>query len=173
MSSETDYLVSLGAMALAARLKRISDRMIQESRSLYRQLDATIEPNWYLVFLLLERRGALSVVEIARELRMAHPSVATVIARMLARGLLEATDNHGDRRRRLLRLSPTGRAQLVALRPAWEAARRGLEQLIDESGGAFLPALDSLEAALTRRGFRRRTLDVLEAKATGDDPCID
>src|SRR6185437_14489652 len=105
VSSETDYLVSLGAQALAARLKRISDRMIQESRVLYRQLDASIEPSWYLVFLLLERRDAMSVVEIARALRMAHPSVAQVIALMLARGLLDSTDNHGDRRRRLLRLS--------------------------------------------------------------------
>jgi DNA-binding MarR family transcriptional regulator len=156
-----DYLVSLGALALAARLKRISDRMIQESRLLYRQLEATVEPNWYLVFLLLERYGELSVTEIADALQMAHPSIATVIARMEERGYLEAADNPVDRRQRLLRLSALGHAQLAASRPAWDAVRRGLQQLIDESGGTFLPALDSLEAALTRRGFRHRTLDAL------------
>lgn len=160
-AASRDYLASLGALALAARLKRISDRMIQEGRLLYRQLDADIEPNWYLVFLLLEQHGELSPTDIARELRWAPPSVAQVTARMQERGLLEAIEHPGDRRRKLLRLSTSGRARLSAFRPAWDATRRGLQQLIDESGGEFLPALESLEAALARRGVRHRTLDAL------------
>ena len=141
--------------------------MIQEGRLLVRQLDTTVEPNWYLVFLLLERYGELSVTEIAGALGMAHPSVTSVITRMRERGLLEAAGSPGDRRRTLLRLSPQGRDELAAARPAWDAARRGLEQLIDESGGKLLLELEALEAALARRGLRHRTLDALRDVGAG------
>ena len=45
-----DFLADLGYLALVMRLKRISDAMIHEGRSLYRELDLDIEPNWFAVF---------------------------------------------------------------------------------------------------------------------------
>ncbi len=157
-----DYLASLGALGLTARLKRLSDRMLHEARLLYRELELHVEPNWHLVFLLLEERGQLSVTEIAGALGWTHPSVVKVTSQMRAQGLLEAKGQPGDRRRTLLRLSAAGRAQLAAARPIWDAGRRGLEELIDDAGGGILPALAALEAAVAERGFRRRTLAALE-----------
>ncbi len=161
---EDDYLASLGALALAARLKRVSDHMVHDARALYQDLGLQVEPNWYLIFLLLAERGPLSVTEIATALGWAHPSVVVVAAKMQKRGLLESRDAQGDGRRRLLRLTKKGRSQLASARPIWEAARLGVQSLIDEAGGKIMPLVDALEVAFSRRGLRQRTLDVLEER---------
>ena len=158
-----EHLSSLGALALAARMKRISDAMVQEARGLYRQLDLDVEPNWYLVFLLLEDGAARSVGELATALGFAHPSVLALTGRMVERGLLDATGDPRDGRVTLLRLTARGVKALQQARPVWDASRRGIEGMLAEVGVDVLGALDALDAALARRGFADRTLDELAA----------
>jgi DNA-binding MarR family transcriptional regulator len=158
-----EHLASLGALALAARMKRISDAMVQEARGLYRQLDLDVEPNWYLVFLLLEDGSARSVGELATALGFAHPSVLALTGRMVERGLLDATGDPRDGRVTLLRLTARGVKALQQARPVWDASRRGIEGMLAEVGVDVLGALDALDAALARRGFAGRTLDELAA----------
>ncbi len=160
--SSKDYLHSLGALALAARLKRLSDRMVHDARALYEELGLPIEPNWYLVFLLLELRGPLAVTEIASALGWAHPSVVAVVAKMQKRGLIVGRASREDGRRTLLTLSKKGHTQLATARPVWKAAAGGVQSLIDEAGGEVMPLVDALERAFTRRGLRQRTLEKLE-----------
>jgi DNA-binding MarR family transcriptional regulator len=156
-----DYLASLGPLALAARLKRLSDRMMHDGRLLYRDLRLNLEPNWYLVFLLLEREGKLSITEVASALGWTHPSLVSLKSAMLERGFLQAFGAPEDGRRKLLRLSKRGLAELERARPVWDGARRGVKQLLDETGVDVLQAVGALEAALARSGFRRRTLVAL------------
>lgn len=159
-----DFLSSLGALALAARLKRLSERMGAEARVLYAELGLDVEPRWYLVFLLLEQRGRLGIMEIAAALGWAHPSVVTVVRQMEARGFLTSTANPDDGRSTRVGLSPRGRAQLARARPVWDAARVAIEELLGEAGQDALSVVTALEAAHARRGFRQRTRDALEAK---------
>ncbi len=160
-----DHLSALGALALSARMKRLSDRMVREAHALYRELELGIEPNWYLVFLLLDEGARRSVTEIAAALGWSHPSVVSLTGDMQKAGYIALEGDPDDRRRTLLKLSASGRARLKAARPIWEASQRGIEGLIAESGVDFLRGLDALEAALSERGFRQRTLDALAAAA--------
>lgn len=160
-----DHLSTLGVLALSARMKRISDLMVRDAHVLYRELELGIEPNWYLVFLLLDAHGQMSVKEIATALGWSHPSVVSLTGEMLRAGFLMAEGDAEDGRRTLLKISANGRAKLKVARPIWDASRRGVEALIAESGVDLMQGLDALDAALAQRGYRQRTLDAMSAEA--------
>ncbi len=50
-----DFIKELGYKALDSRLKRISDRMSHDVRKFYKEFGIDVEPNWYLVFMLLQK----------------------------------------------------------------------------------------------------------------------
>lgn len=160
-----DHLSALGVLALSARMKRISDLMVRDAHVLYRELQLGIEPNWYLVFLLLDARGQMSVKEVATALGWSHPSVVSLTGEMLRAGFLVAEGDAYDGRRTLLKLSVSGHAKLKVVRPIWDASRRGIESLIAESGVDLMQGLDALDAALAQRGYRQRTLDAMSHEA--------
>jgi DNA-binding MarR family transcriptional regulator len=160
-----DHLSALGSLALSARMKRVSDMMVREAHVLYRELELGIEPNWYLVFLLLDEHKKLSVTEIATALGWSHPSVVSLVGAMQDAGFVAAEEDATDRRRTLLKLSARGRAQLKTARPVWDASRRAIEALMAESGVDWMRGLDALEAALRERGYRQRTLDAMAVAA--------
>ncbi len=54
-----DFIKELGYKALDSRLKRISDRMSHDVRKFYKEFGIDVEPNWYLVFMLLQKRRDL------------------------------------------------------------------------------------------------------------------
>ncbi|MTI30197.1 hypothetical protein [Xanthovirga aplysinae] len=84
---ENDFAKELQYLGFTMRLKRISDAMLYEGKKLYKELDVDIEPNWYVIFKLLKSRGALSVMDIADSIKMAHPSVITLTNKMINRWL--------------------------------------------------------------------------------------
>ena len=72
---ENDFVKELGYLGFTMRLKRISDALMHEGRRLYSELDVDIEPNWFVIFKLLGKHGAMTVTEISERVLMAHPSV--------------------------------------------------------------------------------------------------
>ncbi len=82
-----DFIKTLGYKALDSRLKRISDRMSHDVRKLYKEIDIDIEPNWYLIFMLLQNRGEISIADIAESLGYSHPSVVVIVKKNVGKGL--------------------------------------------------------------------------------------
>ena len=109
-----DHLSALGTLALSARMKRLSDMMVREAHVLYRELELGIEPNWYLVFLLLEEHKTLSVTEI-RDGDRVEPSLRRVVDPRDAEGGLCGS---GGRRERW----PSHAPQALS---AWARAAQG------------------------------------------------
>ena len=74
-----DFLVELGTLGWVTRLKRISDTMLHDGRRMYKKLGVDLEPNWFVIFRLLEKHDKLPVTQIAAEIGMSHPSVIAII----------------------------------------------------------------------------------------------
>ena len=153
-----DYVKQLGEIGLAIRLKRVSDAMVRDGHNLYKQLGIDFEPNWFALFLLLKERPLMSITEIAEALCFTHPSIHTMVAKIMKKGYLEEVIDQKDKRRRLLQLSTTGYDKLQQLEPVWASGQTGLEKLIAETGEDLMLALEKLENALEQRGFCERTL---------------
>ncbi|MCB9637827.1 MAG: bifunctional helix-turn-helix transcriptional regulator/GNAT family N-acetyltransferase [Myxococcales bacterium] len=165
LGEEEDFIAELGPLALANRLKRLSDVMITSGRKMYKSLGMDIEPSWYLIFLLLKRDGALGITEIAQKLRYAHPSVVTLVSKMLKKRYLEAHKDEQDGRKQLVSLSDKAKAALPAFERLWAAGAKGIEDVFDQGDAArFMAYLGQLDQRFQRKDFHQRTVEALKAE---------
>ncbi len=160
--SNHDFLAELGFLSFVTRLKRASDAMLHDGRKLYKKLGMEIEPNWYMVFRLLENEGELTITEIADHLGFAHPSVITIVNKMIKKGYLESRQCSDDSRRRLLVLSKKAKREMPEFERVWSAGVAGAKKMLADTDA--LAFLDLLEARIAESGFKERTLACLEEK---------
>jgi len=158
---EEDFVAELGYLALAVRMKRISESVLHSGRQLYKELGIDIEPNWYLLFLLLQKYEALSITEIAGYLGFAHPSVINIVNKMKNRSYLESHTDSQDSRRQIITLSPKALLELPRLNEVWEAAERGIRKAFPP-GDNFLEQLALIEQQNQKLDFMKRTIKELK-----------
>lgn len=156
----------LGGAAIGALLRRISERIDRDANRVYAQLGVTFEQRWMGVLDLLARQGPMSVKDLARGLRISHPSVSQTRSSLLGAGLVAESVDPGDGRRRLLYLTPEGQALVETLLPVWAALDQVGRALNAEAGDA-VSVLTALEAAMDRRSIPDR---VAETLAGADSP---
>lgn len=143
-----DLIKQLGPLALASRLKRLSDRLMRDGYRIYREQGLEFEPRWFTVFYLLSRKSPLAVTEIAHALQVTHPAVNQVAGMLEKAGLVDSRRDKTDERKRLLFLSPLGRELVEKLKPVWKDIKEANQELLDTSGKDLLGTLDKIESAL-------------------------
>ncbi len=158
--TEVDVMVSLGALALGSRLKRLSDQLLQDGIKVYRDSDIAFEPRWFPLFHYLRTIGPTSVMDVARGLGVSHPSINQIAKEMVAASLVASYKDARDKRRRVLALTALGKGMVKDLEPIWRNIRNTLQQLLDESGLELLGEITNLERALATKGFHQRFLDL-------------
>ncbi len=154
-----DFVNELGYLALATRLKRISEAMVHSGRDMYKTLGLDIEPNWYLIFKLLQKYEQLSVMEMASKLHFSHPSVISLVNKMEANGYLESAPDKTDSRKRQFSLSQKAHDNIPEFEKVWKAGTVGVEKLFQDT--SFLDQLESVEIQLSQHDFKERTLNEL------------
>ena len=155
---EEDFVASLGYISLDVRLKRISDTMVHAGRQMYKRLGVDIEPHWFLVLILLEKKLSLSITEIADEVHFSHPSIITMVNKMKKAGYVQSHVDPVDSRRQLVQLTQKAYDKLPAYRQIWEAGITGIEKMLLDHP-QFLQALDALERQYREADFMERTLN--------------
>ena len=100
-----DLVREMGYLALATRLKRISDKMTHSTRLMYRNLNVDIEPNWYLVLIIVKQNPNVSVMSIAKSLGFTHQSVITITNKMVKKNYLQVSKDENDKRKTIFNLT--------------------------------------------------------------------
>lgn len=154
-----DLLRDLGALALGSRLKRLSDRLMQDGIKVYRDSGLAFEPKWFPVYYYLSKVGPSAVTDVARGLGVSHPSVNQIAKEMIAADLVAAYKDTRDKRRRVLALTKLGKSQLPRLESVWRDIRAALQELLDETQVDFLGYVETIERALDTRDFHQRFLE--------------
>ncbi len=160
MEVSEDFAGSLGYLSLAVRFKRLSDQMMHGARQVYKQHGLEIEPNWYLIFKLLEEKCCLSITEIGESLQFSHPSVISIVRKMRAKGFLNCATDKTDSRRQLVTLSDKALRELPRLQSFWLAGEQSIEKLFPAQSD-FLDQLTRLEEQYRAKDFMTRTLNEL------------
>ncbi len=162
-----DLITDLGELALASRLKRLSERLLRDVSRVYRELDAPFEARWFPLLRALLAESPQAVTQLARALGLTHPAVNQLAGEMARAGLVLTARDRRDERRRLLRLSKKGRDVAARLAPVWKEIRGANHELLAEarttSGHDLLAALAATETALTVRGMHARVTERLRA----------
>jgi|SoiMethySBSTD1v2_1073268.scaffolds.fasta_scaffold16505_4 DNA-binding MarR family transcriptional regulator/N-acetylglutamate synthase-like GNAT family acetyltransferase len=157
---ENDFLSELGLNAIVTRMKRVSDAMLHDGKRMYKELGMDIEPNWFAVFKLLRKHDLMTVTEIADAIGLSHPSVISIVNKMVDAGYLRESRSGDDSRKRILSLTPKAKRKMPQFELAWDAGTAGVKKMMHDTD--ILGALDRLERRIREKGFRERTLEQLE-----------
>ena len=151
------FAEQLGSLALALRLKRLSDKLLQDGIKLYRQSGIAFEPKWFPVFYYLQETGPTSVTDLARGLGVTHPGINQISREMISAELVVSYKDMGDKRKRVLALTSKAKTMLSELEPVWRVQRAVLQEILDQAGDDGL--LHRLEQVLQEKGLYQRFLD--------------
>jgi DNA-binding MarR family transcriptional regulator len=157
-----DYIVELGALALASRLRRLIDMLGKDGTQIYRDQKIRFEVRWFPIFHLLHHHAPLAITEIADALKIKHPSVIETADEMIKNGLVKSEKDKSDKRYRILKLTKKGSKLAFKLKPIWDAFEQGALEAISESKIDLLKALDGMEAAMARKGVYQRISERLK-----------
>ena len=150
-----DFIKELGYKALDSRFKRISDRMSYGIRKLYKEMNLDIEPHWYLVLMLLQKKEECSISDIAECLGHSHPSVVIIVKKMSSKGYLETRQDQSDKRKQMISLSGKAQALIPKLQLIWESCESVILDLLDQDLG-IINYLDNIDSKLKETSFHYR-----------------
>jgi len=150
----------MGYITLAIRLKRISDKMNHSTRIMYKTLNIDIEPNWYLVLLIIKENPKIAVMEIAQHLRFTHQSVISMTNKMISNGYLLTEKDGIDKRKTVFELTIKARNMLPEIQKIWAHGEQAILELLNENT-EIMEHLETLESNLEESSFGERILDKL------------
>lgn len=164
MLSQPDQMQSFGSLSLGSRLKRLSDRMMQEVSVLYQAQGIPLNPSFFPLLNLLLQQGALTVTEAAERLGVSHPAVSKIARKMLAEGWLMKKADPQDVRRQPLFLTEQSHQLLEQIQPVWREIKAYLDELIGQQQYPLLLSIDEFEHQLNQQGFVEPILQRLQTK---------
>ncbi|WP_274474514.1 MarR family winged helix-turn-helix transcriptional regulator [Mangrovimonas aestuarii] len=142
-----DFIKELGYKALDNRLKRISDKMIHDTRKFFKQIDIDVEPSWHLVFKLLKKNEILTMVEIAEELGYTHPSTVAMLKKMTSKGYIVSEKDTNDKRKQNIKLTQKSLDLIPELERIWNSCEHAIYLMLNEDL-SIINHLDNIEASL-------------------------
>jgi len=145
------YLASLGRLAMASRLKALSDQLYGAVDQVYQARGARIESRWLPVLRYLWETGPHSVTQVAAAIGQTHSAVSQLASKLVRAGLLKRRRDPGDARRSVLELTDEARAALSELGPVWHAVCAGLTDSLGPHAAHLLNAVAACEQALEER----------------------
>lgn len=161
-----DFMAELAELAMASRLRRLSDVYWQGVTAIYRQSGLDFDVRWATVFILIAQQGPVAVMEIAERLGITHPAVIQVINELEKKDLIRSAKSEQDGRKRFLSLSEAGQAMLPRLQPLWDAFMAVNRQMLSQQQHNLLRSLQEMEDQLAEKPFIDRVQDELTRNTT-------
>jgi DNA-binding MarR family transcriptional regulator len=160
-------ITELEELALATRLKRLSERLSHDVSRIYKESNLDFEAKWYLVLELLSREKKMGITEISDSLEISHPAVVQFVDQLLANGLIKATLDDKDARRRLISLTPAGKQMHKQIGPILAVIKEENRKWLAEASANLLNVLNELEKSLDERSmFKRIKVRLIEQADT-------
>lgn len=155
-----NFYKAAGGLILGTRLKRISDRFLQEVGLIYQELELDFEPSWFPIFFLLQERDSLSMTDIASAMDVSHSAISQMISGLRKKEFIQLVEDPEDARRKKISLTPLGQNLLQKVAPVWTSMHLAMPTLwgSEERQAQFLDDLASLENRLSQKVFSAKTL---------------
>jgi DNA-binding MarR family transcriptional regulator len=157
---------NLGYLAIASRLKKLSDTLAGDVTALYKESGIDFEAKYFLIFYLLSEKERMSITEISGELGISHPAVNQTAEEMISKDLVHSEKEGLDKRKRYLSLTTKGKKLLNKLKPLWKEIEEANIALFSEAGGDFLGSLNTIESLLKEKSLMDRMKDKKQENVT-------
>ena len=145
----------MGALYILSRMERLSDALKKAAQSIYKEKFSTIKYKWYPVLYAIHKKTEINVVELARELAYAHPTIIDILNEMQEQNLVSSKINKNDNRRRALSLTTKGKKVVETILPLTYAFEKAVTELIDNKHH-LLKSIEAVEIKLKEKDFISR-----------------
>ncbi|TQV88058.1 bifunctional helix-turn-helix transcriptional regulator/GNAT family N-acetyltransferase [Aliikangiella coralliicola] len=157
-----DFLDELGEVALGSRLKRLSERLLNDANKVYMHAGHETQPKWFTLLSLLHQRQKVTVVDAAELLGLTQPAISHFCKELVAKGLVLSLPCEDDSRRRVMSLTTQGVSLVEEIQPMCHSVELAAKQLCAEAGENFFESLKALEKAFERRSLFQRYVEIME-----------
>ncbi len=157
-----------GLLILGTRLKRISDRFLNEISKIYVKQNIRFETAWFPVLFLLDRKGSMSLTEISNELEVSHSAISQMINQLQIKKVVEIQPDDSDARIKRILLTERGKKLLEQVHPVWQALNKNLHRILPQNIDQidFLNVLSFIEQQLSNNSLSETTLTYLNHQPT-------
>jgi DNA-binding MarR family transcriptional regulator len=150
-----NIIEEIGPLAVAARLQRLADMIRKDGVLIYKDNNIDFEPKWFPVIYVLNRKGSLSIVDLANEIGLAHPSVIQLVKELEAKKLVKSSSHKVDGRKRVLTLTPSAQVLIKKMEPVWENIRAAVTEMVKTENN-LMKAIAETEEQLKKESFFNR-----------------
>ena len=158
-----DLVNELAELAIATRLKRLSERLSIDVSKIYKESDVDFEARWFLILSLLERKKLMAITEIAESLQLSHPAIVQLVQELLQKNLIKAMADKQDARKRMVSLTAAGKKTLAQIEPILAGIKAENKKWIAQASANLLTVLTELETALDHQTmYQRIKLNILQ-----------
>jgi len=149
-----DFLGSLGHLALGSRLKRAGTLLQSATQTWLRANGCDVPAGQLPLMAALDEAGTASLGTLVDRLGIAQPGVSRMAESLEAEGWISTVPERGDRRVRMLTLSPKGRKLVAAAKEGlWPGIEGAVAELCADLQGPLTRQLTGLEAKLAAGAF--------------------
>lgn len=157
-----DVIKQLGELALATRLKRLSDRLIQDVSKIYQEQGFDFDPRWFALLHLIKKNHSISVVDASQVLKISHPAVVQLANQLEKKKIIFTSKDKADGRKRNLQLTDKGRELLESLSPLLENIEEANREFLLSTGYDVLSIIEKLEKALEQKSMYNRVSEKIK-----------
>ena len=169
-----DFIKELGYLAIASRLKRLTDRFLRDANKVYKSLNIDFEPRIFTVFYIIFTRGKpLSISEISSSLNITHPAVIQAAQMLIKKGLVNSYQDDADHRIRRLTLTAKGKRLADFLFPIWNDFEAATAELFNNAQVDMLSVLQNLEDQLDKEGLADRIIKRIKERQYDEVEILD
>ena len=160
-----DFIKALGYLAVASRMKRLTDRFMRGGSQAYKSLGIDFEPRWFTVFYLIYTQDSpLSISEIASSLKISHPAVIQTTQMLIKKGLIKSFQDSQDRRIRRLAITGKGKELVNFLIPIWNDFETATSELFEKADVDMLDIIKRIEARLDEEDVGNRIINRIKQR---------
>lgn len=160
-----DFIKALGYLAVASRMKRLTDRFMRGGSQAYKSLGIDFEPRWFTVFYLIYTQDSpLSISEIASSLKISHPAVIQTTQMLIKKGLIKSFQDSQDRRIRRLAITGKGKELVNFLIPIWNDFETATSELFEKADVDMLDIIKRIEARLDEEDVGSRIINRIKQR---------
>jgi DNA-binding MarR family transcriptional regulator len=152
-----NIISSLGALAIGARMRRLTDIFSRDVQVIYKEHNLDFEAKYFILFYLVStRKDGIGIMEIADELSLTHPAIIHLAGELEKKRYIQSVRPATDSRKRLLKLSKKGKAALPEFTKVWNKINKLNAQLMQKQENHLLKAIAEMEELLEEKSYYKR-----------------
>lgn len=168
-----DFFTEVGKMAIGSRLRRLSERITEDSSHIYQLYNVDLQPKWFPVFYVLSRGQEKTITAIAEEIGHSHPSVSKIASEMVKKGLLVEKTDKTDGRRNVISLSRKGVALAEKIQDQYKDVNDVIGQTLLQTRHDLWKAIEEWEFLLDQKSLFRRVQEQKKMRESADVTIVD